>query len=167
MAETENPAVEKQFSAEEVAARLEAERALWEAEAERTRGAVHDAAFTEGKAAAAADLQAELDALKVALQAARDTAAQRESEVLCMKQLRERGLDESLSPLLLSPGETEVAEEEIARRVETIAAAVEQAALRILQSRAAASRPAVGDASPVTPALLRTLPLAKLSAMLN
>ena len=101
------------------------------------------------------------------LRAAQQAAARRETEILCGAYLRERGLSEEMTSFLLAPGEAEVKEETLLRRVEALSGAVEAAAMRELQARASRIRPEGGKSAPLTGAIIRDMPIARLAELMG
>ncbi len=122
-------------------------------------------AFAEGEAQGRAAAAAEIAALRQALAAAEGAAARRESEVICGRLLRERHLDESLTEVILPEGAGAVPEETLAARADAVARAVREAAIAELRQRAAGIRPGSGEEAPLTGAMIRELPLARLAEL--
>jgi|GEM_PF-6418152 len=118
-------------------------------------------------AEAAAGMAAQIARLEAELQAARALSARRETEIRCVRFLRERALDEDLAPFLLAEGECEVPDEVLIRRTEALAGAVEAAAVRTLQARAGGMQPQGGDAAPLSAAQIRATPVARLAQILG
>ena len=122
-------------------------------------------AFTEGEARGRAAAAAEIAALKAALEAAQDASARREAEVICGRLLRERNLDERLTEVILPPGTGAADADTLAERADAIAHAVRQAAVEELRRRAVGVRPGSGGEAPLTGAMIRELPLARLAEL--
>lgn len=125
------------------------------------------AAYEAGRAAAMQETDARMAALEEELQKAKQSAARRETEIRCGAYLRERGLSEEMTSFLLAPGEAEVEEEILIRRVEALSGAVEAAAMRELQSRAVSIRPESGKSAPLTGAVIRNMPIARLAELMG
>ncbi len=120
-------------------------------------------AFAEGEAKGRAEAAGEIAALKAALEAARGAAVRREAEVICGRLLRERHLDERLTEVILPSGEEAPDEQTLAVRADAIARAVREAAIEELRRRAVGIRPGSGEEAPLTGAMIRDLPLARLA----
>ena len=99
-----------------------------------------------------AEAEKEIAALRLALAEAESAAARREAEVICGRLLRERHLDEALTEVILPPGADAPDEEALASRADAIA-------------RAVGIRPGSGGEAPLTGAMIRELPLAKLAEL--
>ncbi len=112
-------------------------------------------------------LRAEIESLRASLAAAAAAAQRRETEIRCGHLLRERGISEELTPVLLSPTETEVSEETLQQRVAALDRAVEAAAVRILREKTDSVRPGAGDPAPITGKMIRETPVAKLMQILT
>ena len=125
---------------------------------------IRTAAYAEGEAHARAAAAEEMEALRLALRDAQLASARREAEILCAKKLRERNLDEGLAEMILPESGTPD-EAEIERRADAALAAVQNAAIRILRGRAEPIRPGGGSETPITGAMLREMPLAKLAEL--
>ena len=72
-----------------------------------------------------------------------------------------------MASFLLAPDEAEVKEEILLHRVEAIAGAVEAAAMRELQARASRIRPEGGKSAPLTGAIIRDMPIARLAELMG
>ena len=120
-------------------------------------------AFAEGEAQGRAAAAEEIAALRQALAAAEHAAARRESEVICGRLLRERHLDEALAAVILPEGTGAVSEEALTARADAVARAVREAAIAELRQRAVGIRPGSGEEAPLTGAMIRDLPLARLA----
>ncbi|MBQ7334339.1 MAG: hypothetical protein IJW95_02590 [Clostridia bacterium] len=125
------------------------------------------AAYEAGRAEAMKETDARITELENKLKAAQLAAARRETEIRCGAYLRERGLSEEMTSFLLAPGEAEVEEEILIRRVEALSGAVEAAAMRELQSRAVRIRPEGGKSAPLTGAVIRDMPIARLAELMG
>ena len=125
------------------------------------------AAYEAGRAEAMKETDARITELENKLKAAQLAAARRETEIRCGAYLRERGLSEEMTSFLLAPGEAEVEEETLLRRVEALSGAVEAAAMRELQSRAVRIRPEGGKSAPLTGAVIRDMPIARLAELMG
>lgn len=125
------------------------------------------AAYEAGRAEAMKETDARITELENKLKAAQLAAARRETEIRCGAYLRERGLSEEMTSFLLAPGETEVEEEILLHRVEALSGAVEAAAMRELQSRAVRIRPEGGKSAPLTGAVIRDMPIARLAELMG
>lgn len=125
------------------------------------------AAYEAGRAEAMKETDARITELENKLKAAQLAAARRETEIRCGAYLRERGLSEEMTSFLLAPGEAEVEEEILLRRVEALSGAVEAAAMRELQSRAVRIRPEGGKSAPLTGAVIRDMPIARLAELMG
>jgi hypothetical protein len=134
---------------------------------EEVEDAAITAAYEAGRAAAALESDARIAALEEQLKQAHRAAARRETEIRCGTYLRERGLSEEMASFLLAPDEAEVKEEILLHRVEAIAGAVEAAAMRELQSRAVSIRPEGGRSTPLTGAVIRDMPIARLAEIMG
>jgi len=134
--------------------RLAAARAIWEAEA--------DEALRKERT----DTQAELAALREQIAELKRSAARRETELRCARHLRERSLDEGMVSFVLAPGETEVPDETLRLRAEALAGAVEAEAARRLREKSRSGTPAAGGAAPLSGAMIRQTPIARLAEML-
>lgn len=119
--------------------------------------------FAEGEAQGRAAAAEEIAALRQALAAAEHAAARRESEVICGRLLRERHLDEALAAVILPEGTGAVSEEALTARADAVARAVREAAIAELRQRAVGIRPGSGEEAPLTGAMIRELPLARLA----
>lgn len=119
--------------------------------------------FAEGEAQGRAAAAEEIAALRQALAAAEHAAARRESEVICGRLLRERHLDEALAAVILPEGTGAVSEEALTARADAVARAVREAAIAELRQRAVGIRPGSGEEAPLTGAMIRDLPLARLA----
>ena len=138
-------------SLSEIARRVDAEREKWEAEAAAERGSA----------------QAQIRALEAELSRAKEEAARRDAELRCARQLQKHNLREEMAVLLLAPGESAPSDEELSRRADLLAAAVEEAAIRELRSRTAGLHPRTGTESPLTGALIRDTPIARLAELMG
>lgn len=125
------------------------------------------AAYEAGRSDALLETDARITELEQALSQAKQAALRREAEIRCGSYLRERGLDPALSEFILSPQETEVSEETLIHRAEALQGAVEAAALRELQSRAVSTRPEGGKTAPLTGAVIRDMPIARLAELMG
>ena len=125
------------------------------------------AAYEAGRAEAMKETDARITELENKLRAAQLAAARRETEIRCGAYLRERGLSEEMTSFLLAPGEAEVEEEILLRRVEALSGAVEAAAMRELQSRAVRIRPEGGKSAPLSGAVIRDMPIARLAELMG
>lgn len=125
------------------------------------------AAYEAGRAEAMKETDARITELENKLKAAQLAAARRETEIRCGAYLRERGLSEEMTSFLLAPGEAEVEEEILLRRVEALSGAVEAAAMRELQSRAVRIRPEGGKSAPLSGAVIRDMPIARLAELMG
>ena len=125
---------------------------------------IRTAAYAEGEAHARAAAAAEMEKLRLALREAEAASARREAEILCAKKLRERNLDEALAEMIL-PETGAPDEAEIERRADAALEAVQNAAIRILRARAEPIRPGGGSETPITGAMLREMPLARLAEL--
>lgn len=125
------------------------------------------AAYEAGRAEAMKETDARITELENKLKAAQLAAARRETEIRCGAYLRERGLSEEMTSFLLAPGEAEVEEEILLHRVEALSGAVEAAAMRELQSRAVRIRPEGGKSAPLTGAVIRDMPIARLAELMG
>ena len=125
------------------------------------------AAYEAGRAEAMKETDARITELENKLKAAQLAAARRETEIRCGAYLRERGLSEEMTSFLLAPGEAEVEEEILIRRVEALSGAVEAAAMRELQSRAVRIRPESGKSASLTGAVIRDMPIARLAELMG
>ena len=125
------------------------------------------AAYEAGRAEAMKETDARITELENKLKAAQLAAARRETEILCGAYLRERGLSEEMTSFLLAPGESEVEKEILLRRVEALSGAVEAAAMRELQSRAVRIRPEGGKSAPLSGAVIRDMPIARLAELMG
>lgn len=125
------------------------------------------AAYEAGRAEAMKETDARITELENKLKAAQLAAARRETEIRCGAYLRERGLSEEMTSFLLAPGEAEVEEEILLHRVEALSGAVEAAAMRELQSRAVRIRPESGKSAPLTGAVIRDMPIARLAELMG
>lgn len=125
------------------------------------------AAYEAGRAEALMETDARITELESKLRAAQQAAARRETEILCDAYLRERGLSEEMTAFLLAPGEAEVEKETLLRRVEALSGAVEAAAMRELQARASRIRPEGGKSAPLTGAIIRDMPIARLAELMG
>ena len=125
------------------------------------------AAYEAGRSDALLETEARITELEQALSQAKQAALRREAEIRCGSYLRERGLDPALSEFILSPQETEVSEETLIHRAEALRGAVEAAALRELQSRAVSTRPEGGKTAPLTGAIIRDMPIARLAELMG
>ena len=85
--------------------------------------------------------------------------------MICGRLLRERHLDEALTEVILPPGADAPDEEALAARADAIARAVREAAVEELRRRAVGIRPGSGGEAPLTGAMIRELPLAKLAEL--
>lgn len=112
-------------------------------------------------------LRAEIESLRASLAAAAAAAQRRETEIRCGHLLRERGIGEELTPLLVAPHETEVSEDTLRARVDALDRAVEAAAVRILREKTVSVRPGAGDPAPITGKMIRETPVAKLMQILT
>ena len=119
--------------------------------------------FAEGEARGRAAAAEEIAALRQALAAAECAAARRESEVICGRLLRERHLDDALAAVILPEGAGAVSEEMLTERADAVARAVREAAIEELRRRAVGIRPGSGEETPLTGAMIRDLPLARLA----
>ena len=156
---------EKEFltEAEESVPAAEAEEEISSDEKEANICSLADAAEAAEKIRAEAER--EIAALRLALAAAENAAARREAEVICGRLLRERHLDEALTDVILPPGADAPDEEALASRADAIARAVREAAVEELRRRAVGIRPGSGAEAPLTGAMIRELPLAKLAEL--
>ena len=134
---------------------------------EDTQNEAIRAAYEAGRSDALSEADARITELETALRQANLTAKRRETEIRCGVFLRERGLDAALSEFILSPQETEVSEETLIHRAEALRGAVEAAALRELQSRAVSTRPEGGKTAPLTGAIIRDMPIARLAELMG
>lgn len=125
------------------------------------------AAYEAGRAEAMKETDARITELENKLKAAQLAAARRETEIRCGAYLRERGLSEEMTSFLLAPGEAEVEEEILLHRVEALSGAVEAAAMRELQSRAVRIRPEGGKSAPLSGAVIRDMPIARLAELMG
>ena len=125
------------------------------------------AAYEAGRAEAMKETDARITELENKLKAAQLAAARRETEIRCGAYLRERGLSEEMTSFLLVPGEAEVEEEILLRRVDALSGAVEAAAMRELQSRAVRIRPEGGKSAPLSGAVIRDMPIARLAELMG
>ena len=125
------------------------------------------AAYEAGRAEALRETDARIAELENKLEKARLAAARRETEILCGTYLRERGLSEEMTSFLLAPGEAEVETEILLHRVEALSGAVEAAAMRELQARASRIRPEGGKSAPLTGAIIRDMPIARLAELMG
>ena len=125
------------------------------------------AAYEAGRAEAMKETDARITELEGKLRAAQLAAARRETEILCGTYLRERGLSEEMTSFLLAPGEAEVETEILLHRVEALSGAVEAAAMRELQARATRIRPEGGKSAPLTGAIIRDMPIARLAELMG
>lgn len=125
------------------------------------------AAYEAGRAEAMKETDARITELENKLKAAQLAAARRETEIRCGAYLRERGLSEEMTSFLLAPGEAEVEEKILLRRVEALSGAVEAAAMRELQSRAVRIRPEGGKSAPLSGAVIRDMPIARLAELMG
>ena len=125
------------------------------------------AAYEAGRAEAMKDTDARITELENKLKAAQLAAARRETEIRCGAYLRERGLSEEMTSFLLAPGEAEVEEEILLHRVEALSGAVEAAAMRELQARAVRIRPEGGKSAPLSGAVIRDMPIARLAELMG
>lgn len=125
------------------------------------------AAYEAGRAEAMKETDARIAELENKLKAAQLAAARRETEIRCGAYLRERGLSEEMTSFLLAPGEAEVEEEILLHRVEALSGAVEAAAMRELQSRAVRIRPEGGKSAPLSGAVIRDMPIARLAELMG
>ena len=125
------------------------------------------AAYEAGRAEAMKETDARITELENKLKAAQLAAARRETEIRCGAYLRERGLSEEMTSFLLAPCEAEVEEEILLRRVEALSGAVEAAAMRELQSRAVRIRPEGGKSAPLSGAVIRDMPIARLAELMG
>ena len=125
------------------------------------------AAYEAGRAEAMKETDARITELENKLRAAQLAAARRETEILCGAYLRERGLSEEMTSFLLAPGEAEVEKEILLHRVEALSGAVEAAAMRELQSRAVRIRPEGGKSAPLSGAVIRDMPIARLAELMG
>ncbi len=125
------------------------------------------AAYEAGRAEAMKETVARITELENKLRAAQLAAARRETEILCGAYLRERGLSEEMTSFLLAPGEAEVEKEILLHRVEALSGAVEAAAMRELQSRAVRIRPEGGKSAPLSGAVIRDMPIARLAELMG
>ena len=124
-------------------------------------------AYEAGRAEALRETDARIAELENKLEKARLAAARRETEILCGTYLRERGLSEEMTSFLLAPGEAEVETEILLHRVEALSGAVEAAAMRELQARATRIRPEGGKSAPLTGAIIRDMPIARLAELMG
>ena len=97
----------------------------------------------------------------------RAEAARRDTEYRLAACLREHSLDETMASFLLSPGEGRVEDEVILARVNALERAVEDAAVREVRRRAVEVRPGNGSASPLTPRLIREMPVSRLAELMR
>ena len=125
------------------------------------------AAYEAGRAEAMKETDARITELENKLKAAQLAAARRETEIRCGAYLRERGLSEEMTSFLLAPGEAEVEEEILLHRVEALSGAVEAAAMRELQARAVRIRPEGGKSAPLSGAVIRDMPIARLAELMG
>ena len=125
------------------------------------------AAYEAGRAEAMKETDARITELENKLRAAQLAAARRETEIRCGAYLRERGLSEEMTSFLLAPGEAEVEEEILLHRVEALSGAVEAAAMRELQARAVRIRPEGGKSAPLSGAVIRDMPIARLAELMG
>ena len=98
------------------------------------------------------------------------SARRREAEILLSRTLRERGLRESFTALLLTDSEVTLTEAEAHERVALIEDAVRAEAENMFRAQIQPTRPQVGDPNPhpLSPEVIRSLPLARLAeAMRN
>lgn len=112
-------------------------------------------------------LRAEIETLRASLAAAAAAASRRETEIRCGRLLRERGISEELTAVLLAPGETEVPEETLLLRVVALSGAVEAAAVRTLREKTEGIRPGAGDPAPITGKMIRETPVARLMEIMT
>ncbi len=112
-------------------------------------------------------LRLEIETLKASLKEAQKAAQRREKEIRCGRLLRERGISEELTAVLLAPGETDVSEETLALRVAALSGAVEAAAIRTLRERTDSIRPGAGDPAPLTGKMIRETPVARLMEIMT
>ncbi len=166
--QTEQPESARLFTSTDVAERLRAAKAEWEAEQAQSLERARAAAFADGETAAAAAHSLEIRTLEEKLQAAQIASARRETEIRCAKYLRERSLSETLTEVILSPDETELAEEVLERRIAALSDAVEAAAMRALREKTEKILPGAPSGSvPLTGRIIRETPVAQLSQMLK
>lgn len=112
-------------------------------------------------------LRAEIETLRASLAAAAAAASRRETEIRCGRLLRERGISEELTAVLLAPGETEVSEDTLLLRVTALSGAVEAAAVRALREKTEGIRPGAGDPAPITGKMIRETPVARLMEIMT
>lgn len=86
--------------------------------------------------------------------------------LFCIHQLQSRGIRQEAAELIVT-GDRETSEEEILRRVELLAEAVEEAAVRQLRSRAVSMTPRCGTEPLLTGDLIRQTPVARLAEMMG
>lgn len=90
----------------------------------------------------------------------------REKRLFCIHQLQSRGIRQEAAELIVA-GDAEIPEEEILHRVELLAEAVEEAAVRQLRSRAVSMTPRCGTEPLLTGDLIRQTPVARLAEMMG
>lgn len=122
---------------------------------------------TDDRTAAEEALRAEIETLRASLAAAAAAASRRETEIRCGRLLRERGISEELTAVLLAPGETEVPENTLLLRVTALSGAVEAAAVRTLREKTEGIRPGAGDPAPLTGKMIRETPVARLMEIMT
>lgn len=126
-----------------------------------------EAAPAEESHAVEESLRAEIETLRASLAAAAAAASRRETEIRCGRLLRERGISEELTAVLLAPGETEVPENTLLLRVTALSGAVEAAAVRTLREKTEGIRPGAGDPAPLTGKMIRETPVARLMEIMT
>ena len=116
--------------------------------------------------APAEDAEKSIRELEEELRRVRTESDRREKRLFCIHQLQSRGIRQEAAELIVS-GDRETSEEEILRRVELLAEAVEEAAVRQLRSRAVSMTPRCGTEPLLTGDLIRQTPVARLAEMMG
>ncbi len=96
----------------------------------------------------------------------RRAAYRRESKLRLSRRLRDAGLPENFTVLLLRADEDDLTDEEADERVAAIAEAVREQAADLLRRRAEPLIPELTVPRPLTPDLIRTTPLSALASLL-
>ncbi len=96
----------------------------------------------------------------------RRAAERREAELLLSRRLRDAGLPESFTSLLLRADETALSAEDAESRVSGIADAVRAQAAELLRRRAEPLTPELTSQRPLTPEIIRATPLSALASLL-
>lgn len=115
----------------------------------------------------AADAKQRIRELEEELQRTRAESALRQARLRCVKHLQMRGIREEAAEFLVPAADADIGEEELVRRVDILAEAVEEAAVRELRARAVGMTPRCGTEAPLSGEIIRQTPVARLAEMMG